>query len=713
MGHKAKKEIILEGLCCANCAAKIERSVNKLDDVDNASLDFISKKLTIEVNDDKNLDNTLNKTIKIVNDIEPHVKIILNENHSCHSHGHTHSHDHSHGEKTSKLDFLRFGLGAIIFVVVMMYKFSFKIELSMFLISYVLIGGEVVLRAAKNILRGQVFDENFLMVIATIGAFFIKEFPEGVAVMLFYQIGEFLQDKAVERSRGSISELMNIRPDYANVKVAGDIKKISPEEVKINDIIVVKPGEKIPLDGVIIEGKSMLDTSALTGESIPREVEVGSEVLGGFLNKNGLITIKVTKEFTETTVSKILDLVQNASSKKASTENFITKFARFYTPVVVITAVMLAIIPPFVSQEAEFSTWIYRSLIFLVVSCPCALVVSIPLSFFGGIGAASRNGILVKGGNYLEALNNVETVIFDKTGTLTKGVFSVTEVCPINGVTKEELLEYAAYAESYSNHPIATSILNYYNKPINKEEIEDYNEIFGHGVYIKLKGKQVLAGNNKLMDKENIEYNKVKAIGTIIYVVVDKELKGYILISDKIKNDSKETIQSLKNIGVKDVVMLTGDSKQVGEKVADLLEVDEVYTELLPNDKVEKLEKVYHDKSSNGKIVFVGDGINDAPVLARADIGIAMGGLGSDAAIEAADVVIMTDEPSKIVSAIKIAKRTKRIVLENITFALGIKLIVLILGAVGIANMWEAVFADVGVTLIAVLNSMRVLKSNI
>ncbi|KGN02204.1 ATPase [Clostridium novyi A str. 4570] len=708
MGDNAKKEIILEGLCCANCAAKIERSVNKLEDVDNASLDFISKKLTIEAKDSEKLDVALNKAIKIVNDIEPDVKVLLDDNHKIH--GHAHSHDHSHGEETSKTDFIKFGFGTVIFVIAMVFKFSFKIELALFLMSYILIGGEVVLRALQNILRGQVFDENFLMVIATIGAFGIKQFPEGVAVMLFYQIGEFFQDKAVERSRGSISALMNIRPDYANIKIGENIKKVSPEEVKINDIIVVKPGEKIPLDGVIIDGKSMLDTSALTGESVPREAEVGSEVLGGFLNKNGLITIKVTKEFTESTVSKILDLVQNASSKKASTENFITKFARFYTPVVVITAVMLAIIPPLVIQDAEFSKWLYRALIFLVVSCPCALVVSIPLSFFGGIGAASRNGVLVKGGNYLEALNNVETVIFDKTGTLTKGVFNVTEVCPLNGVTKEELLEYAAYAESYSNHPIATSILSYYNKPINKQEINGYNEIFGHGISIKFKGKQVLAGNNKLMDKANVKYNKVKAIGTIIYVAVDKQYKGYILISDEVKEDSKKTIQALKNIGVKNTVMLTGDSKEVGETVANTLGVDEVYTELLPNDKVEKLENIYHNKSSNGKIVFVGDGINDAPVLARADIGIAMGGLGSDAAIEAADVVIMTDEPSKIVTAIKIAKRTRRIVLENIIFALGVKLVVLILGATGIANMWEAVFADVGVALIAVLNAMRVLK---
>ncbi|KEH98002.1 ATPase [Clostridium botulinum C/D str. BKT12695] len=711
MSDNAKKEIILEGLCCANCAAKIERSVSKLDDVDNAHLDFVSKKLTIEAKNSDKIEETLNKAIKIVNNIEPDVKIIFESDHK--SQGHNHSHIHSHGEEVSKKDFIIFGLGTIIFIVAMVFRFSFKIELSLFLISYILIGGEVVLRALKNILRGQIFDENFLMVIATVGAFSIKEFPEGVAVMLFYQIGEFFQDKAIERSRGSISDLMNIRPDYANIKIGENIKKVFPEDVKINDVIVVKPGEKIPLDGLVVEGNSMLDTSALTGESIPREVQVGSEVLGGFLNRNGLLAIKVTKEFKESTVSKILDLVQNASSKKAATENFITKFARFYTPVVVVTAVMLAIIPPLVINDAEFSKWLYRALIFLVVSCPCALVVSIPLSFFGGIGAASRNGVLVKGGNYLEALNSVETVIFDKTGTLTKGVFNVTEVSPVSGITKEELLEYAAYAESYSNHPIATSILNYYNKLVNKEEIEDYNEIFGHGISISFKGKQILVGNNKLMDKENIKYRKVKDIGTIIYVAVDKEYKGYILISDEIKEDSKEAIKSLKDIGVKKTVMLTGDSKEVGEKVASVLGVDEAYTELLPNNKVEKLEEVYSNKSSRGKIIFVGDGINDAPVLARADIGIAMGGLGSDAAIEAADVVIMTDEPSKIVSAIKIARKTRRIVLQNITFALGVKLIVLILGAVGIANMWEAVFADVGVALIAVLNAMRVLKYNV
>jgi Cd2+/Zn2+-exporting ATPase len=548
------------------------------------------------------------------------------------------------------------------------------------------------------------------MKIATIGAFAIGEFPEGVAVMLFYETGEFMQGLAVNRSRKSIAELMDIRPDYANLKIGDKIKKVSPEEVEIGDYIIVKPGEKFPLDGEVSEGESMVNTSALTGESVPREVEVGSEVLGGFINKNGLLTIKVSKKYGESTVSKILDLVQNASSKKAPTENFITKFARYYTPVVVFAAIALAFVPPLVIEGAAFSEWIYRALIFLVISCPCALVISIPLGFFGGIGGASRNGILVKGGNYLEALNNVETVVMDKTGTLTKGVFKVTKVISSNGFSKEELIEYAAYTESYSNHPIAISILKAYENEVDKSQIEDYNEISGHGTKAIVKGKEVLAGNVKLMEKENIQYNQFDEEGTIVHLAIDGKYVGYIVISDEIKEDARKAIKGLKEVGVKQIVMLTGDNRRVAKKVAETLGIDKVFSELLPQHKVEKVEMLEKEKSKKGKLIFVGDGINDAPVLARSDIGVAMGGLGSDAAIEAADVVIMTDEPSKLVSAIKIANRTKRIVMQNIIFALAVKGGFLTLGALGYATMWEAVFADVGVALIAVLNAMRVMK---
>jgi Cd2+/Zn2+-exporting ATPase len=572
------------------------------------------------------------------------------------------------------------------------------------------VGGKVLLRAFNNIRRGQVFDENFLMSIATIGAFLIGENAEGVAVMLFYQVGEIFQSIAVNRSRKSISALMDIRPDFANLKVGDELRKVDPEEVSIGDIIIVKPGEKVPLDGKIIDGNSMVDTSALTGESVPREVVVGDSILGGVINNNGLLTIEVEKVFGDSTVAKILDLVQNASSKKAPTEDFITKFARYYTPVVVFAALALAIIPPIVIEGATFSEWVYRALAFLVVSCPCALVVSIPLGFFGGIGGASRNGILVKGGNYLEALNNVEIVVFDKTGTLTKGIFKVTEVKPHKDISKDELLKLVAHAESYSNHPIATSIVSAYGKEINKELINDYEEILGHGVKVTVEGKGVLAGNSKLMIKENIPYEQFESIGTVIYVAVDKKYAGYIVISDEVKEDSAKTIRALKAMGIKKTVMLTGDNRTVASKISKELGLDEVYAELLPDQKVERLEFLEAQKSSKGKLVFVGDGINDAPVLARADIGIAMGGVGSDAAIEAADVVIMTDEPSKIVTAIKIARKTRTIVMQNIVFALGIKAILLVLIAMGIGTMWEAVFGDVGVTLLAVLNSMRALK---
>ena len=578
-----------------------------------------------------------------------------------------------------------------------------------YIVSYCIVGLDIVWKAVRNITRGKVFDENFLMTIATIGAFAIGEFPEAVAVMLFYQIGELFQSYAVDKSRKSIASLMNIRPDFANVKRDNQIIKVNPEEVKIGETIVVKPGEKIPLDGIIVEGNSLVDTSALTGESIPKEVGSGDEVLSGCINQNGLLTIKVEKEFGESTVSKILDLVENASSKKSKSENFISKFAKYYTPIVVITAVLLAIIPPFILKDATFIDWLYRALTFLVVSCPCALVISIPLGFFGGIGGASKMGILVKGSNYLEALSKAEIVVFDKTGTLTQGVFKVQKIHPVD-ISKEELIELTAHAESYSNHPISVSIREAYGKEIKHNRIEKIQELPGLGVIAKVDEKEILAGNEKLMKQKKIQYSKCEEIGTIIYIAIENKYAGYIVIADEIKEDAKKTIKELKKNNISKTIMLTGDKKEVGESVAKKIGIDQVYTELLPDGKVEKMEKLLKETSQTGKLVFVGDGINDAPVLALSDIGIAMGGLGADSAIEAADIVIMTDEPSKIVNAIKISKKTMRIVKQNIIFAISIKVAVLILSAFGLSNMWEAVFADVGVSVIAILNALRVLK---
>ena len=547
------------------------------------------------------------------------------------------------------------------------------------------------------------------MAVATLGAFAIGEFPEAVAVMLFYQVGELFQDYAVDKSRKSIASLMDIRPDYANVVRDGKEEKVSPGEVKIGETILVKPGEKIPLDGFVIEGKSTLDTKALTGESVPREVAEGEQVLSGCINLNGVIKIEVTKEFGESTVSKILDLVENASSKKAKSENFITKFAAYYTPIVVIIAIILAIVPPLIIEGANFQDWLYRALSFLVVSCPCALVISIPLSFFGGIGGASKMGVLVKGSNYLEALSNAEIMVFDKTGTLTEGVFEVQNVEPI-GISKEELLKIAAYAEYYSNHPISKSIKNAYNKEIDEKEIIDSKEISGKGIEAKIGKKNVLAGNEKLMNEKGIKYEKCTHIGSVVYVAIDGKYMGHIVIADKIKEDAKRTIEELRKNNIKQTVMLTGDRKNIGEAVAKEIGIDKVYTELLPDGKVEKVEELLKTKSPKGKLAFVGDGINDAPVLAMADIGIAMGGLGADSAIEAADVVIMTDQPSKIISAMKLSKKTMRIVRENIIFAIAVKVLVLILTAFGLSSMWQAVFADVGVSVIAILNALRALR---
>ncbi|PGT75283.1 cadmium-translocating P-type ATPase [Bacillus cereus] len=701
----AKEVFILEGLDCANCAMKIENKVKEMPTVSEATVDFVSKKLRVEVANKRELEATVANITNVVQKLEPDVKVVREE-----KGGHDHGHSHDHGEANVKKMVGRLVVGGILTAIAALAGLPQMITIPLFVFAYLLIGGDIVWRAVRNITRGQVFDENFLMAIATLGAFAIQQYSEAVAVMLFYQVGELFQSIAVNRSRKSITSLMNIRPDYANVKVGNETKQVSPEDVQIGDYIIVKPGEKVPLDGKVVEGTSMVDTSALTGESVPREVEVGNDVLSGFVNQNGVLTIEVTKEFGESTVSKILDLVQNASSKKAPTENFITKFARYYTPVVVITAAIMAFIPPLILEGATFSEWIYRALVFLVISCPCALVVSIPLGFFGGIGGASKSGVLIKGSNYLEALNDVKYIVFDKTGTLTKGVFKVTKMEPSEGITNEELLEYAAFAEVYSNHPIAQSIRKAYGKSIDEKIIDDYNEISGHGTVVKVQGKEIFAGNAKLMRKENITFKQPETVGTLVHVAVDGEYAGYIVISDEVKEDSKQAIQKLKELGIKKTVMLTGDAKAVGEAVGKELGLDEVHAELLPQQKVEEIEKIDAAKNGKEKVAFVGDGINDTPVLARADVGIAMGGLGSDAAIEAADIVIMTDEPSKIATALNIAKRTRRIVWQNIIFALGVKGLVLLLGAFGIATMWEAVFSDVGVTLLAVLNAMRVLR---
>ena len=601
-------------------------------------------------------------------------------------------------------------IALILFLIALIIKFgNVWINNIIYIVAYIIVGFEIVKKALRNIVRGKVFDENFLMTVATIGAFAIGEFPEAASVMLFYQVGELFQSYAVDKSRKSIANLMDIRPDYANIEKDGKLEKVDPDEVKIGDIIVVKPGEKIPLDGTVVEGKTNLDTKALTGEPMPREANIGDDVISGCINLNGLIKVKVTKEFGESTVSKILDLVENASSKKSKSENFITKFAAYYTPIVVIIAVILAIVPPLIIPGAEFSDWIYRALSFLVVSCPCALVISIPLSFFGGIGGASKMGILIKGSNYLEALANTEIVVFDKTGTLTEGDAKVQKI-EAEGISKEELLEITALAENFSNHPIAISIKSEYNKPIDEKRIVKTQELTGRGIKATIDEKEVLVGNEKLMKEEKIDYKECTDAGTALYVAIDKKYVGYILIADSIKKDSKKAIQNLKKNGIKQTVMLTGDRKQVGEVVAKELGIDKVYTELLPDGKVEKVEELLKEKSPKGKLAFVGDGINDAPVLAISDIGIAMGALGSDAAIEAADVVLMTDEPSKIVDAIHLSKKTMRIVKENITFAILVKVMVLILSAFGLSTMWEAVFADVGVSIIAIINALRVLR---
>lgn len=702
-----EKIFVLKGLDCPNCSAKIEKEVGELAGVSSSSINLMKQSLTISVEEDA-LSLVTKQIETIVHSHEPDVTVTEYIAESSVSTQETKTEDYN-----NKIRIIRLIAGALIFISGIISNEFINVSLPVYLIflvlAYIILGGDVVIKAIKNITKGRIFDENFLMSLSTIGAFVIGEYPEAVAVMLFYQIGEYFQDLAVNRSRKSIANLMNIRPDFATVLRNGEQTIVSPKTVSIGEIIVVKPGEKIPLDGIILEGDSMLDTKALTGESVPRTVHKGDEALSGCVNQNGVLTIQVTKAFGESTVSKIIELVENASSRKAPTENFITTFARYYTPVVVIFALILAVAPPLLFN-AEWIEWIHRAFVFLVISCPCALVISIPLTFFGGIGAASKHGVLVKGSNYLESLNNVSTVVFDKTGTLTKGVFKVTEILPDNGFTVERILEYGAKAEIYSNHPIAKSIIAAYEKDVDETNVTDYKEISGYGISVTADNKKILAGNSKLMTAEQIHYKPCDKAGTKVYIAVDGKYAGCILIADEIKEDSKRAIAELKRIGIEKTVMLTGDDEMIGKAVSQELGLDEYYAQLLPDQKVEKVELLESQKPLKSKLAFVGDGINDAPVLARADVGIAMGGVGSDAAIEAADVVLMTDEPSKLVEAIEVAKATKRIVVQNIVLALTVKVMFMVLGAFGIAGMWEAVFGDVGVALIAVMNAMRTLK---
>lgn len=694
MENKEELQLTLEGLNCANCARKIEEKVGKMEGVKESNLNFTTTTLNVKLERKVKEEHAINEIKKIVEALEPHVKVEKKVS------GKTNVQRAKFEVKPTII------IGTILYLIAVIGDFKGALALILFVASYLLIGGKVVLTAIKNIARGQLFDENFLMTVATIGAFSISEYPEAVAVMLFYEIGETIQGYAVNKSRSSISSLMDIRADYANIIIDGKEKKVSPETVKVEDIILVKPGEKIPLDGIVVEGESFVDTSALTGESVPRKIAVNDEILSGGINTNGVLKVKVTKKFGESTVSRILEMVENAANKKANTEKFITKFAKVYTPIVVALAILIAVVPSIFIKDALFSTWLYRALVFLVVSCPCALVVSVPLGFFAGIGGASKKGVLVKGSNYLELLKDLETVVFDKTGTLTEGVFTVTEI-NTNNIQKEKLIEVAAMAESFSNHPIAISIIKEYGKEIDKEVIKEYEEIAGHGIKAVINNEEVLIGNAKLMNQFNISYNEVDSIGTVVYCAINGEFKGSIVISDKIKENAAEALINLKAAGVKKTVMLTGDNKKTAEKVGEKVNIDEVHSELLPLGKVKEVEKLLKASNKNGRLAFVGDGVNDAPVLARADIGIAMGGIGSDAAIEAADVVLMKDDINALVDAINVSKKTNKILWQNIIFALGVKVIVMVLGTFGIANMWTAVFADVGVTIIAIINSTR------
>lgn len=766
--NRMERIYIIEGLDCANCAAKLERHLKEIQHFDNVVIDFMTKKLILTVKDEECLQRGLTEAETVIDRMEPSVTITekakkakkrqqethMHEHHhdgtcSCghehHAHNHEeHHHDghcgcghdhqeHSHEEhqheaavlsspvkkKESRLTdeikktLVKIGISAVLFAAAALLpnpgalQFD-ALRFALYLAAYLTVGGEVLLRAGKNIARGQVFDENFLMTIATIGAFCVGEYPEGVMVMLLYQLGELFQDYAVQRSRRSIADLMDIKPEVAHVKQGDRFVSMEPEDVLAGDIIQIRPGEKIPLDGVVLDGHSTLDTVALTGESVPREVEPGNPVMSGCINTSGVLTVRVEKEYEESTVAKILDLVENASSKKAEAENFITRFARYYTPIVVVIAAMLAVVPPMVLGE-PFSGWIYRALVFLVISCPCALVISIPLTFFSGLGVCSRHGILVKGSNYLEALAQLETAVFDKTGTLTKGQFAVTAIHPA-GISEEQLLYYTACAESISNHPIAEAVQKANKQAFSANALQEAEEIAGHGIAAVVDGHRVLAGNHRLMEREHVVCEMVEETGTSIYIAVDGTFCGWIVIADELKPDAPDMVTRLKQLGVKDLVMLTGDNPHTAQQVANQLGITQVFSQLLPGDKVDCLEQLLQQKNPNRTVAFTGDGLNDAPVLARADIGIAMGGLGSDAAIEAADVVIMDDQPGKLADAVQIARKTRSIVKQNIIFVLAVKLLVLLLGALGMATMWMAVFADVGVAFLAILNAVRILK---
>ena len=759
----------IDGLDCANCAAKLERHLCEVPYFDQVIIDFMAKKLIVTAKDEASLQNGMVLADILIKQMEPGVVVSEKEtdgkkrrpsaevhhhedtcgcghDHSNHEHHHgeacncthTHNHPHTHGESCScghnhhagdeaiepvivkekqnsgrfteemKQTLGKIGVSAVLFLAALFITNSSVISFALYLAAYLIVGGEVLLRAGKNILRGQVFDENFLMSIATIGAFCVGEYPEGVMVMLLYQLGELFQEYAVERSRRSITDLMDIRPEVAHVREGGRYVDFAPEEVLAGDVIQIRPGEKIPLDGVVLEGQSMLDAAALTGESLPQEVKPGSSVLSGCINMSGVLLVRVEKEYEDSTVAKILNLVENASSKKAKAENFITRFAQYYTPAVVIIAAALAILPPVVLHE-PFSGWIYRALVFLVISCPCALVISIPLTFFSGLGVCSREGILVKGSNYLEALAQLETAVFDKTGTLTKGQFAVTAIHPEH-ITDKELLYYAACAESISNHPIAEAIRNANQTPLAADAVQHAEEIAGCGIAADVDGHRVLAGNYRLMEREGVACRQIEEAGTVVYVALDGKFIGTIMIADELKPDAAEMVTKLKQLGVKQIVMLTGDNQTTAQRVADQLGITNVFSQLLPGDKVTCLEQLLQQKQKNGTVVFTGDGLNDAPVLARADVGIAMGGLGSDASIEAADVVIMNDQPGRLVDAVQIARKTRAIVKQNIVFVLAVKLAVLLAGALGMATMWMAVFADVGVAVLAILNAVRIMK---
>ena len=693
----------LKNLDCAKCANEIEDAINKLEGIKMAKVDFVSENMKVVFDNGVDIYKLMTSMKNTIKNIEPDVELV-EEN----------STKPIVKEDFNKKELILMIVGAIFFLLGLFFRLNKILQTTFYIISYVTLGYDVIFKATKNIVKGRIFDENFLMSIATVGALCIKQYSEAIAVMLFYKIGEYIQNIAVNRSRRSITSLINIKPEIANLKVNNEYIKVSPDKVKIGDIILVKPGEKIPLDGSVIEGNSSVNTSALTGESLPRNIKVGDNVLSGFINLNGALTIKTTKTFENSTVSKILDLVENSTDKKAATETFITKFSKIYTPIVVGIALVLATVIPLVVPNATFSEWIYRSLIFLVVSCPCALVLSIPLGYFCGIGVASKNGILIKGTNFLEALNSVDTVVFDKTGTLTEGIFKVTDIKTFNNFDNNTLLKYAAYVESYSNHPIAKSIVNEYNKKIDKKDIKNYTEISGLGIKATIDGKKVLAGNAKMLNSEGIQsvnLDTENVVGSIVYIAIDNIYAGYIVISDAVKSDSKNIVENLKKLDVRNTVMLTGDSKKVAEKVANSLNIDCYYSELLPDEKVYKLEDIENNVLNGKKVIFVGDGINDAPVLARSDIGIAMGALGSDAAIEASDVVIMTDELSKIITAIKISKKTRKIIYQNIYVIMFVKIFVMILGILGIATICEAVIADVGVTIISVINATRILNT--